>query len=407
MNRVIRPTAAAFLACLFVLSHEASAQDSVPRVFDYDGILELDGQLVDGDFDMIFTIYDSSGNAVWSEEHSTIPGTSDCSASCSVSFNRGRFAVVLGSYVDLEHGAGDSEGEPLFNGQDDSGYQIGITVYRDGSPVELSGRQTIAVVPYALWTVGAGDFDISGTLTADSMHVEGNTRNTCNVNLSGNLDVSSGGLDINGLALEGQLNIGGALTLVSDLEVEGTLATTGGDIEVVNRSNVNQRTMVRANASTVSINPDSEFEDGVEIGGRIDIAGSLTVSGNIEIENNNDSNGIGLTIGDNKFRDEDGIFLYRTFDLGTSTSLATGISSGNWFCWIAGYNFGAGDINEDDSASAIMQVYTDEGSGGQWYIYADFNSHSDEHETHDIDIMCTQDAASVSVGGLTQELDWP
>lgn len=360
----------------------AWAQDSVPRVFPYEGVLALDGAFVDGDLDLRFTIYDSTDTAIWEEEHSTQAATSDCGGACSVTFYRGRFSLLLGEYVYLTR-SGTDDGDWIFDGTNDTGYELGISVFRDGSWVVLSGRQAIAPVPYALWNVaGAAGFALTGQLSADGIRVTGDVRDGCDITLSEGFR-ALGTLDVGTVNARGSISISGNLS-AGDLDLEGgDLRTSSAELNWQDGGTT--RTGLRDSGSgTLAINPDGEFSTVEFNNGRVDVSGTLTVTGNLQVGDQV------FEVGSSTFRGADPLFQYLSINMGTATTYDTSVAYADWHCAVVGIDLGAGDMNEESSQTTLVSAFTYK-SGSTWRVHADWASHSDEDETHEVRVLCIQD----------------
>lgn len=81
-------------------------------------------------------------------------------------------------------------------------------------------------------------------------------------------------------------------------------------------------------------------------------------------------------------------FSYSNF---YGSHILTGYNNSDWICTVAGFRSGSGDIDEGGGGSgdttAIIKVYCAYTSDGQWYVYADFKSHDNQHEDWDVWIL--------------------
>lgn len=201
-RRILRPLlvlamlSTAFVAgvSVSVLADGNPATDGVPRVIPYQGVLELDGQPFNGDVSIGFSIYaaSSGGAPLWSEER-------------TVSVYNGTFAVSLGSITPLAATllAADS-------------LWVGITV--DG--LEMTNRQNITPVPYALWSAQASDLTVARDASiARNLSVVGTSTFSAGVTVNGALSAT------NGLTVAGALSLPSqsiTSTMIADLGVGTT-----------------------------------------------------------------------------------------------------------------------------------------------------------------------------------------
>ncbi|MCA9565625.1 MAG: hypothetical protein KC561_19140, partial [Myxococcales bacterium] len=204
-------------------------------------------------------------------------------------------------------------------------------------------------------------------------------RSRCAVNLSGDV-VATSAVEANYISSMGSVSIGGNLTLDSvDLD-DVDLSIGGTDVDFYDGSDVN--TAFRdSTLGFMGINPDFEFDD-VTFNGRVDIAGTFT-AGDINIGDEV------FEVGRTSFDGSLPIFRYEGFDMGTSTSWNTGISSTDYLCLAVGVDFGPGNINQSATVATPYAWLTYK-SGGTWWIGADAASHNSEHETHEVDVLCIQ-----------------
>ncbi|MCA9564442.1 MAG: hypothetical protein KC561_13190, partial [Myxococcales bacterium] len=180
---------AALALALSVLCGSASAQD---RVFPYEGYLRVGGEAGGSDaaiaVPMRFTLYDTDGNAVWSEEYSDDGSNKSCDTvtDCSVVVRNGRFSVALGQYSSI--GTLDMSAD----------YFVGIELRQDGSWFDLDNRQRLAPVA---WTFLSEE--------AENMAVDGD------VTVLGNVDCNTTSVSAVDLRAGGYVDAGGPLTATS------------------------------------------------------------------------------------------------------------------------------------------------------------------------------------------------
>lgn len=138
------------LICLLMTVVVGSASAAVPHVFNYQGyVSDLDGVPLDGDFNLVFRIYDVSSGAdpaLWTETHTL------------VEVSKGVFSVLLGSLVDLPPAV--LEEDALW---------VGVTV---GTDTEIAPRLQVTSTPWAYRAaiadsavVSGGDVGGGGTVT--------------------------------------------------------------------------------------------------------------------------------------------------------------------------------------------------------------------------------------------------
>lgn len=153
------------LVALSILLFAASVSAGVPQMINYQGVLtDPDGCAEDGDYTMIFRIYDTSadGNLLWEEVHDAVTVT------------QGNFNVLLGSI----NPSADPIPYSLF--LNDS---LWLAVKVEEDP-EMEPRQRIASVGYAFrsefadtadhcWTISDGDWIFRITDGADTTLITG------------------------------------------------------------------------------------------------------------------------------------------------------------------------------------------------------------------------------------------
>lgn len=155
LSRILKFTGAVALGSvsLFALQTLAGSGAATPgRTVAYRGVIEEDGQAVNGTLDLTFHLYDdaSAGNVLWSETHS------------GVQVIGGAFAVQLGATHALDdHLALVSDGlylEVEVNGTPLVGRQLLSSV-----PAALAGVPTGAIMPFNRTTCPAGWQPADGT----------------------------------------------------------------------------------------------------------------------------------------------------------------------------------------------------------------------------------------------------
>ncbi len=142
----------------------------VPAMVNYQGYLtDSSGNPITGILSVTFSIYESvsGGTAVWTETHS------------SVNVTDGLFTVLLGSVTPIDP-----------SNPTGGGYYLGIQV---GSDPEMTPRQQLVSVPYALRSAVANDADtLDGLDSADFVAVAGDTM-TGALTVAGTIESTSGG----------------------------------------------------------------------------------------------------------------------------------------------------------------------------------------------------------------------
>ena len=122
-------------AALAIGTFGMAASAAAPATLTQQGrILSMDGEPVDGEFSIVFTLYDAAeeGNAVWTETQ-------------SITLDEGYFSAALGEVEAID--------PSIFDG---SVLYLGVTL---GNDDEMAPRQAVRSVPYAL---SAGSAPFSG-----------------------------------------------------------------------------------------------------------------------------------------------------------------------------------------------------------------------------------------------------
>jgi len=127
--------------------------DTVPRMFPYEGYLEHDGLPVTGTQTLEVSIFDGEGSAspVYIQE-------------VTVEVYSGRFTATIGP-TGRNVGGGSVDVVDVVNGADD--LYLALTIMDGDTQVALSERQRLFVTPYAIWTTSASDFEVFGALRVD------------------------------------------------------------------------------------------------------------------------------------------------------------------------------------------------------------------------------------------------
>ncbi len=216
-----------------------STTDTVPRVIPYQGVLEIDGGGYNGEVPMTFAIYlaQTGGSAVWTESQ-------------TVSVYNGVFGVTLGATAPIA--ATIFAADTLW---------LGITV--DG--VELSNRQAIAPVPYALWSARSSDFTVARDLTVAR-----------DARVDRNLSVA-GASSLAGLTVSGSLALpSGSVT--GTMLADGTVATADLANDAVTAAKIPAGAVGSSEIADSSIT-SADIADGSVFS--VDIADSTVTRGDI------------------------------------------------------------------------------------------------------------------------------
>ncbi len=184
-----------------------SELDTGPRVFVYKGILDIDGVAVDRPLDLLITVTDDADcNVV--ETHQ------------DVTFNRGRFAVEVGS---------------VLGGVDPCVFHTEKVYLRfsvregdeEGAFTALSGLQRIYPAPFAYWAAEGSNLDAQGnTFVGGTLHVQG--------------ELSFSALH----ASVGSVSVGGAL------DVDGDALTLADGVSLVESNAAGDRLLLYPNGDT-------------------------------------------------------------------------------------------------------------------------------------------------------------
>jgi len=124
--------------------------------------------------------------------------------------------------------------------------------------------------------------------------------------------------------------------------------------------------------------------------GNTDLDGDLDVEGDLDANGDVDVNG-DITVNNNA------LIRIQRFTPNTDADFNTGVSTADWNATIAGFDTGAGDIEEDGSGNVIMQCYMFK-SGGTWWITKDFNSHFIHEQWPIVDVMFIRTEISQTIG---------
>ena len=243
---------------------EDTELDTGPRAIPYNGILEFNGQALNGQADLQFTLTDDpSGeniNCEFSEEHDNVTAYS------------GRFSVNIGSVAgDLPDCVFDSDAMYIEVAVRDATANEDEDDTNDDY-VALSGSQRIHPVPFSYWAAEGSDFKVDGDLTVNG---DATVTNKAYVTGDGSNDQAS-------LAGDGLLTLG---------EIDGINLTMDGN-EII----------ARDNGANARLNLQQDGGD-TRIGGDLDAQGDITVANSRHLYLSNDEdaavdNDGALTIGD-------------------------------------------------------------------------------------------------------------
>lgn len=228
-----------FLVLVIVLFWFFSVQAAIPKKLTIQGRLDQGGSLADGNYAMVFKIYDqeTGGTALWSESHT---------GSNKVAVSNGFFKVVLGDLTAI-------------NLDFNVPYWLGITIEADS---EISPRIELTSSSYAMKARGLildENLNIdSGTLFVDISNNKvgvGTTTPTQALEVAGTIYSTSGGFkfpdattmttaatgDIEGVIAGTNLSGGGTsgsvtLNVVDSPTFSGNLTVSGGTINNPNSS---------------------------------------------------------------------------------------------------------------------------------------------------------------------------
>ena len=276
LSYILLPTGAlagAILTVGLTSLAEDTELDSGPRAIPYNGILEFNGQSLNGQADLQFTLTDVPGaedaegaNCYFEEEHDNVTAYS------------GRFSVNIGQPTgDLPDCVFDSDA-----------IYIEVDVREadsDGDYVALTGSQRIHPVPFSYWAAEGSDFKVDGDLKitgAIQDPVDSVVEIDSAVDVSGALVNSS----VNDLDEDQPIFINDDLTINGELsDSDGTLLIND-DVAIYSSLNAQGRVFnsTNANGGNVYIDDGLRVEESAYIG--YNGSGSLTVDGNTNLKSN-------------------------------------------------------------------------------------------------------------------------
>ena len=134
------------ITAISALADGDSSTDSVPKWIPYQGTLEKDGRVVNGDIQMIFRIYDGSEaeQSSWSETQ-------------TVTVYAGRFSVLLGS---ISTQSSQTLMEVIHDADE---LYLGVALTEESEEIALANRQRLLPVPFAMWATASHNLKIYGT----------------------------------------------------------------------------------------------------------------------------------------------------------------------------------------------------------------------------------------------------
>ena len=265
------------LAIGFTSMAENTELDSGPRAIPYNGILEFNGQALNGQADLQFTLTDVPGgegaNCLFEEEHDNITAYA------------GRFSVNIGSVTgDLPDCVFDSDAMYIEVAVRDATANEDEDDTNDDY-VTLTGSQRIHPVPFSYWAAEGSDFKVDGDLKitgAIQDPVDSVVEIDSAVDVSGALVNSS----VNDLDEDQPIFINDDLTINGELsDSDGTLLIND-DVAIYSSLNAQGRVFnsTNANGGNVYIDDGLRVEESAYIG--YNGSGSLTVDGNTNLKSN-------------------------------------------------------------------------------------------------------------------------
>ena len=272
------------LAIGFTSMAENTELDSGPRAIPYNGILEFNGQALNGQADLQFTLTDVPGgegaNCYFEEEHDNVTAYS------------GRFSVNIGQVT-------GSLPDCVFD-SDEMYIEVGVRdATSDGEYVPLSGSQRIHPVPFAYWAAEGNAFRIDGGMTVNGAATFNNNvtvaaGNTLSVN---SLNAASGStVNIPSIvAIGGRLDMSGditdtdgAVTVNDDLTVLEGLTVTDSIVGLTGFATGSSRGLELTNNAGVTLvngtisdsNSMVTVDDGLDVNFNLNVDGDITANSN-------------------------------------------------------------------------------------------------------------------------------
>ncbi|MFO0748146.1 MAG: hypothetical protein U1F43_21180 [Myxococcota bacterium] len=220
-----------------------TATDDLPAIIAYSGTVTLAGKAYDGGtLDLRFTLWDSSGFALWTETDTGVEVASD-----------GHFSLLLGAVTPLTDAA-------LTSGA----VELGIEVRQKfGSWTELGGRQALGTLPRAQWLQAAAAMSVSKSATV-----------TGTMSFGGSVTYSGNSFDVGA----GQARV--------DL---GTAANGPHGFAFGDTSGTGAQLVYRTSPNSLIVEATNDFSDGTNLwastlgSGDLDTAGAATFPSTVAV----------------------------------------------------------------------------------------------------------------------------
>ena len=204
--------------------------DNVPKLIPYQGTLEKDGRVVNGDVQMTFRIYDGleSEQPSWTEAQ-------------SVTVYAGRFSVLLGATTTQ---SSQTLTQIVTNADE---LYLAVALAQEEGEIQLANRQRFLPAPFALWAMSsasAANFHVGRKLTVAG---EGAT---------------IGGPDNNGIAAALQIETSNdQMMLIDGNEIDAVGSHTSGSLYLNNNSDGSVLIGSRSHPSNLIISGFIEMSD--------------------------------------------------------------------------------------------------------------------------------------------------
>ncbi len=228
-------------ALSFLVLGQISLAQVAPQTVSYQGVLkDASGNLLSGDYDVIFTLYDNIDNPVWSEMH--LGATAN-----PVTVIDGVFSVILGKSTP-------------FTGIENPPVELGIKV---GADAEMIPRVELTSVIYALH--------------ADRSDTSEYAQKAGEVSGTANVFPGSGFVGI------------GTTTPSQKLDVDGTVIANGFALNNLNTKISSLTTdnidLITNNAARVRVDPSGNVGIGtLAPSAKLEVAGDASVLGNLDVQ---------------------------------------------------------------------------------------------------------------------------
>ncbi|MEO1270770.1 MAG: hypothetical protein AAFX99_22010 [Myxococcota bacterium] len=267
---------------------EDTELDTGPRAIPYNGILEFNGEVLNGQADLMFTLTDVPGgegaNCLFEEEHDNVTAYT------------GRFSVNIGSVTgDLPDCVFDSEAMYI---------EVGVReATSDGDYVALSGSQRIHPVPFSYWAAEGSDFKIDGDLKVSGAieNPDGDTI-TLNDKLDVAGEISNTGLDGEGndiaVVIQDSVEIADNLDVNGSFNITGTIKNPDGNTVTINDklditgALFNSEVITVSNfdfAQPLTIDDDLVVNDSLRVNNNFIVDGTATINDGISNSSSNNS----------------------------------------------------------------------------------------------------------------------